>query len=85
MVNMYTRKYVGKDSFLFGRIYRVVARTADAYEVKRTSQAEEFIRRLVIRCPDIPSGAIRVNLETYFDRCEVLEILEHPYNVNEKT
>ena len=49
MAKMYTRKYAGKDSFLFGGIYRVVDRTADAYEVERTSQAEEFIRRLVIR------------------------------------
>ena len=86
LAKMYTRKYADKDAFLFGGIYRVTGRHPHPtpYDVELTKQAEEFIRRLVICCPQIPNGAIRVDLETYFDRCEVLEILEFPHSLKEK-
>ena len=85
MAKMYTRKYEGKDAFLFGGIYRVVGRHPHPtlYDVELTDQASEFIRRLVIRCPGLPNGAIRVNLETYWDSCIVMEIFEESYRLKE--
>ena len=85
MAKMYTRKYEGKDAFLFGGIYRVVGRHPHPtpYDVELTDQASEFIRRLVITCPGLPNGAIRVDIETYWSSCRVMEILEEPYSLRE--
>ena len=85
MAKMYTKGYGDKDAFLFGGIYRVIGRHPypTPYDVELTPQCEEYIRRLVISCPGIPNGAIRVDLDTYWDQMIVYKIFKSPYSIKE--
>ena len=71
--------YHETDVWLFGGVYRVVARHADRYEVALTDQGAGFIRRLKIFSP-YRSRATRVNLERNLPKFEVQEVLREPYS-----
>lgn len=72
------RFYPEEHVWLFGGIFRVLARHEDRYEVELTDQGESFIGRLKIHSSyrDRPT---RVNFENHYDKFEVSEILREPY------
>jgi hypothetical protein len=65
-------------TWLFGGIFRVVARHPDRYDVELTDVAAGFIGRLKLRSP-YNSRAVRVNMEGQYEDFEVAEILREPY------
>jgi hypothetical protein len=67
------------DIWLFGGVFRVVARHADRYEVELTTQGEGFVGRLKLRS-DYRERATRVKLENHFADFDVHEILREPYS-----
>ena len=70
--------YHEQDVWLFGGIFRVLARHEDRYEVELTKRGEIFIGRLKLRSP-YRSRSTRVNFENHFDKFEVSGILPEPY------
>ena len=70
--------YREQDVWLFGGIFRVLARHEDRYEVELTKRGEIFIGRLKLRSP-YRSRSTRVNFENHFDKFEVSEILPELY------
>lgn len=73
------RFYHEPDAWLFGGIYRVLARHADRYEVELTEQGAGFIGRLKLGMAWRNRGT-RVNLEKYYRDFTVLELLREPWS-----
>ena len=71
--------YSEKDVWLFGGIFRVLARHEDRYKVELTDHGEAFIGRLKIRS-SFRGRSTRVNFENHYDGFEVSEILRDPYS-----
>lgn len=71
--------YSEKDIWLFGGIFRVLARHEDRYEVELTEHGEAFIGRLKIRS-SFRGRSTRVNFENHYDDFEVSELLRAPYS-----
>jgi hypothetical protein len=65
-------------AWLFGGVFRVLARHKKYYEVELTEIAAGFIGRLKLRSP-YNFRAVRVNMESQYDDFEVTEILPEPY------
>ena len=70
----------GNDIWLFGGIFKVLERHPDRnYKVELTGELEEFIGRLKLYLKkEAPTAA--PYLETYYDKFEVLEVLQKPYS-----
>ena len=66
------------DSWLFGGVFRVLARHDDHYDVELTEIGESFIGRLKLGSP-YRERTTRVKMESHFNVFEVLEILREPY------
>lgn len=73
--------YRERDVWLFGGIFRVVARHADPdrYEVELTERGAPFIGRLKLRS-DYRERARRVKFENHYDSLEVAEVLREPFS-----
>lgn len=71
--------YHEPDIWLFGGVYRVSKRRADAYEVELTDEGAGFIGRLKLRSP-YRERATRVKFENHYSDLEVQEILREPYS-----
>jgi hypothetical protein len=65
-------------TWLFGGVFRVVARRTDQYEVELTDIAAAFVGRLRLRSP-YSSRTVRVNLESQYEDFEVVEVLSETY------
>lgn len=65
-------------TWLFGGIFRVLARHEDRYEVELTDIGAGFIGRLKLRSP-YNARTVRVNMEDQYGNFEVVEILREPY------
>ena len=65
-------------TWLFGGVFRVVARHKKRYKVELTDIAAGFIGRLKVHSP-YNSRSVRVNMESQYDDFEVTEILREPY------
>lgn len=70
--------YHETDIWLFGGVFRVVARHTDRYEVELTKEGEGFLGRLKLRSA-YRGQAVRVRLEKHYPDFEVQEILREPY------
>ncbi|MCY4108911.1 MAG: hypothetical protein OXG11_07780 [Chloroflexi bacterium] len=74
--------YHERDAWLFGGIFRVLARHEDRYEVELTDLGAPFIGRLKLRS-SYRSRATRVDFEKHYDgphTLRVLEILREPFS-----
>ena len=74
--------YHEKDVWLFGGVFRVLARHQDRYDVELTELDKPFIGRLKLRSP-YRSRATRVNFENHYDgphTLRVSEILREPFS-----
>ena len=71
--------YHEEDTWLFGGIFRVIARHKDRYDVELTENGAPFIGRLKL-LSSYRARATRVNLENHYDDFEVAEILREPYS-----
>jgi hypothetical protein len=71
--------YHEPDIWLFGGVFRVLARYDDRYEVELTAQGEAFIGRLKLRS-FYRERATRVNFENHYHSFELQEILREPYS-----
>lgn len=75
--------YPERDTWLFGGIWKVVARDMSKvpypYEVELVDDYSEFIGRLKIKYPYKDRGT-RVNLENHFRSFVVKELLEEPFS-----
>jgi hypothetical protein len=65
-------------TWLFGGVFRVLARHEDRYEVKLTDIGASFIGRLKLWSP-YNSRGVRVKMEGQFESFAVTEILREPY------
>jgi hypothetical protein len=72
------RFYHEPSIWIFGGIFKVLARHAALYEVELTDSASEFIGRLKLYSP-YNSRTVRLNMEGQYDDFEVTEILREPY------
>ena len=74
--------YPERNIWLFGGIYKIVARTkknySESYKIEIVEDSKEFIGRLKIRLKR-PGRAKAVKLENYYDKFIVSEILKTPY------
>lgn len=70
--------YHEADTWLFGGIFRVLARHKEHYEVERASTGAAFIGRLKLGS-SYRERSTRVNLERHYSEFEVKEILREPY------
>ena len=66
-------------AWLFGGIFRVLARHENRYEVELMEIGENFIGRLKVGS-SYNNRAARVNFENHYETFEVLEILREPYS-----
>ena len=75
--------YPERDTWLFGGVYEVIARSLEnyshSYEVELKEEAAEFIGRLKIKFKR-PSRSRSVKLENYYSRMVVSELLPEPYS-----
>jgi hypothetical protein len=71
--------YHEPDVWLFGGVFRVLARNADRYDVELTKEGEGFIGRLKLRST-YRERATRVKFENHYANLEVQEILREPYS-----
>jgi hypothetical protein len=71
--------YHEPETWLFGGIFKVLARRADRYEVQLTEIASELVGRLKLRS-SYNARTVRVNMEGQYDEFEVVEILPEPYS-----
>jgi hypothetical protein len=71
--------YYEPDTWLFGGIFRVLARNKKRYKVELTDIAAGFIGRMKLRSP-YNSRAVRVKMENHYDDFEVSEILAEPFS-----
>jgi hypothetical protein len=78
MIFSLARFYHEPSTWLFGGIFRVLARHEDRYEVEQTDIGEGFIGRLKLRSP-YNSRLVRVNMAGQYANFEVPEILREPY------
>ncbi|WP_370931785.1 GIY-YIG nuclease family protein [Bartonella sp. DGB1] len=67
------------DIWLFGGVFKVLARPTGRYEVELTDLGKKFIGRLKLRLPYKGLGA-RVKMENYYPGFIVQEILREPYS-----
>lgn len=70
--------YHETDIWLFGGIFKVIARHSDRYEVTLSADGAEFVGRLKMRTP-YRGRQTRARLERHYDGLEVQEILREPY------
>lgn len=70
--------YHEADAWLFGGVFRVVARHGDRYEVELTDVGRSFIGRVKLYS-SYRGRTTRTYLENHFDEFKVLEILREPY------
>jgi hypothetical protein len=70
--------YPNAEHWLFGGIYKVVARTSNRYRVKRVPDQEALVGRLIVRFKR-PSRTKSVKLENYYSNMAVSEFLAEPY------
>lgn len=70
--------YHERDSWLFGGVYRVLARHEDRHEVELTNEGEGFVGRLKL-VSAYRERATRVNFENHYPALEVAEVLREPY------
>ena len=73
------RFYHEEDTWLFGGIFRVIARHKNCYKVELTENGAPFIGRLKL-LSSYRARATRVNFENHYDNFEVAEILREPYS-----
>lgn len=73
------RFYHEPGAWLFGGVYRVLARHDDRYEVELTGEGDVFVGRLKLLSP-YRERATRVNFENHYSGLEVAEILREPYS-----
>jgi hypothetical protein len=73
------RFYHEPDAWLFGGIFRVLARHADRYEVELTAEGAGFIGRLKLGSA-YSHRATRVNFENHYAGFTVLEILRERHS-----
>lgn len=71
--------YHEPDMWLFGGVFRVLARHDDRYDVELSKDGSEFIGRLKLRSHYRDRGT-RVNFENHYPDLEVQEILREPYS-----
>lgn len=71
--------YHEPDVWIFGGIYRVLARHDDHYDVELCDIGQGFVGRLKIRLP-YRDRATRVNFENHYREIEVAEILPEQYS-----
>lgn len=71
--------YHEPDIWLFGGIFRVIARHPDWYEVALSDDGADFIGRLKLRSP-YRGRTTRVNFENHYAAFEVQELLREPYS-----
>ena len=71
--------YHETDIWLFGGVFRVLARHDDGYEVELTEIGLGFIGRLKLRSP-YRERTTRVNFENHYPNFEVQEILRETYS-----
>ncbi|MBK5265405.1 MAG: GIY-YIG nuclease family protein [Alphaproteobacteria bacterium] len=71
--------YHEPDIWLFGGIWRVLARHPDRYEVELSENGASFIGRLKLRSP-YRERSTRVRLENHYATLEVQELLREPYS-----
>jgi hypothetical protein len=71
--------YHEMDIWLFGGVFRVLARPKDRYEVELTEIGKGFIGRLKLRST-YRDRTTRVNFENHYSSFEVQEILREPYS-----
>ena len=67
------------DMWLFGGIFRVLARHPDSYDVELTDIAQNLIGRMKLRSP-YRDRLPRVNFENHYTNFEIQEILPEPYS-----
>lgn len=72
------RFYHEQATWLFGGVFKVLARHTDRYEVELTDIAAGFIGRLKLRS-SYDSRLVRVTMESVYEDFEVVEILREPY------
>ena len=73
------RFYHEPDTWLFGGVFRVLARYPDRYEVELTDIGDAFIGRLKLKYP-YADRSTRVAFEKHYAGFEVQEILREPYS-----
>jgi hypothetical protein len=71
--------YHEPDTWLFGGVFRVLARHTDRYEVELTDQGAGFIGRLKLGSA-YRNRTTRVSFENHYADFTVLEILREPYS-----
>jgi hypothetical protein len=71
--------YHEPDIWLFGGVFRVLARHSDRYEVELAKEGEEFLGRLKLRST-YRERATRVKFENHYPGLAVQEILREPYS-----
>jgi hypothetical protein len=71
--------YHETDIWLFGGIFRVLARHQKRYDVEQTDIGRGFSGRLKLRSP-YRGRTTRVKLENHYSNFEVAEILREPYS-----
>ncbi len=75
--------YPERDTWLFGGVYEVIARSPEnyshSYEVELKEEAAEFIGRLKIKFKR-PGRSRSVKLENYYPEMVVSELLREPYS-----
>ncbi len=72
------RVYYEEAAWLFGGIYRVVARHEDWYEVELCEKGKAFIGRLKLKS-SYGGRLVRVTMESVYEDFEVIEILKEEY------
>lgn len=65
-------------TWLFGGVFKVLARHEDRYEVEQSKIGVGFIGRLKLRSP-YNSRLVTVKMEDQYEKFEVVEILRQPY------
>lgn len=73
------RFYHEPDTWLFGGVFRVLARRPNRYEVELTDEGAGFVGRLKLHST-YRDRATRVNFENHYPELAVAEILREPYS-----
>ena len=71
--------YPEQDIWLFGGVFRVLARHADRYEVEPTPHGQHFTGRLKLRS-NYRGRQRRVKFEKHYESFEVAEVLPEPFS-----
>jgi hypothetical protein len=67
------------DAWLFGGVFRILARHDDRYEVQLLKAGSGFIGRLKLHSP-YRARPTRVNFENHYNSLQVQEVLREPYS-----